>query len=218
MQSFRLTLSFAVLAAIWGACAAGCGNTDNGPGDAALNSTNGHSDATSDSTMTADGPSVVVDGADASRPAADAPPESAADTSVATEASDRAAEASTDATLDTLSDGVAIADSGLETSADVSVADVAGDVCILDANVPDAPLGDAGATTGSCIACLNTSCGPPLTACTSDCACPGQVATLFTCLSGGGLLVTCLAATPAGPATALAACAANSSCLTPCGL
>jgi hypothetical protein len=104
------------------------------------------------------------------------------------------------------------------TLSDTGLPDVGPDACaIADGAVPDAPIGDTGATTASCLACIDASCATQAAACNGDCACASQAVAVFTCAAGGQSVAGCLASTPGGTAfDALAACVAFS-CRTACG-
>lgn len=99
-------------------------------------------------------------------------------------------------------DSTANVDSGSDvTAVDTSVPDV---VAIADAgrcddadlnslSLPDASLGDSGATTASCVACMKEDCAGDITACNTDCACKDGVDDALNCVaSAGGLSLTCL--------------------------
>lgn len=89
-------------------------------------------------------------------------------------------------------------DVNAQTVADSSVADGAGDpdaddaaVCRPDASLVtvapvDAALDDAGASVGTCLGCLKTSCGSQVSACNEDCACNGIFDCVFECLASVG--------------------------------
>jgi hypothetical protein len=101
------------------------------------------------------------------------------------------------------------------------------DACVPDTSlssipVPDAALGEAGATAASCVMCIAgaSACQPLVTACNQSCACIGAFEAFSNCLSTpGGSFVACLgdlsslaSFTDAGSTTACGA-----SCLVQCG-
>lgn len=93
-------------------------------------------------------------------------------------------------------------DSGADVSkADTSTQDV---VVIADAGrcddadlnnltLPEVSLGDGGATTTTCVACMKEDCAGDITQCNKDCACKDGVDDALNCVAGaGGLSLTCL--------------------------
>ncbi len=89
------------------------------------------------------------------------------------------------------------ADSGsgqmTEAAAETGSADSAVDTgveaapCVPDADitmlmVPDAGIGDSGATVPACFACIQSLCGTQLSACSGDCACNSAVQQFAGCL------------------------------------
>jgi len=76
------------------------------------------------------------------------------------------------------------------------------DASLTALSVPDASLDDAGATTGTCLACANTSCTSDITACQGDCACLDALVCVYQ---------NC--GTELGNTTSLAECAASASCI-----
>jgi hypothetical protein len=100
-------------------------------------------------------------------------------------------------------DSAANADSGSDvtTAADTSNADVvqvvdAGrcdDADLNDLSLPDASLGDSGASTATCVACMKASCAGDITQCNADCTCKDGVDDALNCVAGaGGLSLSCL--------------------------
>jgi hypothetical protein len=74
------------------------------------------------------------------------------------------------------------AEASQEAAADTG-ADVA---CVPDADlasimVPDASLGDSGATVPQCFACIQSTCGTEFTACNADCGCNSGVQAFVMC-------------------------------------
>jgi hypothetical protein len=117
--------------------------------------------------------------------------------------------------------GEAGMDSGMEAAACVPDAD------LTTLMLPDASLGDSGATVPSCFACIETTCTTEVAACNVDCACNSAVSDFVTCVAGGmspincGMtlaavdmqssnLAFCVAGTPFGPGPGcLASCGAG---------
>lgn len=127
-------------------------------------------------------------------------------------------------------DSAATPDSG----ADVTVAHDAGPdvVTVIDAapprcddggienlNIPDAALGDGGATTGSCLTCTKESCAGQVAKCDKDCDCENGIDDALTCIaSKGGLDISCLGDLQDNAnATALGTCI-YSACSDECGI
>jgi hypothetical protein len=117
-----------------------------------------------------------------------------------------------------------------EAASEAAPQDTGSDACAIDASlsdIPDAAIGDAGATTETCFSCIQTNCGSELTACNADCTCKTDVATLITCIASGAGAETCGAGVLGGndtAATALLECIAGPllggsgpGCLTQCG-
>jgi hypothetical protein len=55
------------------------------------------------------------------------------------------------------------------------------DASIDELSIPDASVGDSGANTGACFACLKTNCKSELVACNDNCDCRGAVTNFLTC-------------------------------------
>jgi hypothetical protein len=119
-----------------------------------------------------------------------------------------------------------------EAAAETGSMDAGPEACAVDANmaslmVPDASLGDAGATTSGCLTCIQTNCSSGVTACSADCACDTAVVGLLGCVASGASLVTCGTPLLTGgdpTETALLSCLAGPAfggsgpgCLTECG-
>jgi hypothetical protein len=85
--------------------------------------------------------------------------------------------------------------------ADTGPACVDADLTTL--NVPDAAIGDSGYSTGTCLACAQTSCGPDLTACNNDCTCRDALVCVYQ-----------HCAADFGNTTQLATCAIGNGCVT----
>ena len=83
--------------------------------------------------------------------------------------------------------------------------------------VPDLAINDAGATTTTCLACIDTSCATQATACNGDCACAGNVVSLLICTASGQSAQACLTSGGDSAFTALALCT-GLLCGRPCGL
>jgi hypothetical protein len=99
-------------------------------------------------------------------------------------------------------DSAANVDSGSDVQAvDTSVPDVvtvvdAGrcdDADLNDLTLPEVALGDAGATTDTCVACMKEDCAGDITQCNKDCACKDGVDDALNCVAAaGGLSLSCL--------------------------
>jgi hypothetical protein len=99
-------------------------------------------------------------------------------------------------------DSAANVDSGSDvTAVDTSVQDVvtvvdAGrcdDADLNDLTLPDASLGDSGASTATCVACMKEDCASDITKCNADCVCKDGVDDALNCVAtAGGLSITCL--------------------------
>jgi hypothetical protein len=79
-------------------------------------------------------------------------------------------------------------------SGDAGVTDgcVFGDASILTSNPADAALNDSGASVGTCLSCVQTSCKGAANACDEDACCESTFDCLFNCLGGvGGSLINC---------------------------
>ncbi len=126
---------------------------------------------------------------------------------------DVAAALTPDATPD-----AAVVDAARDASSGPAVSEGGLDACGIDANVPDVPIGDAGATTVGCVTCVNTNCAALAAACTTSCACPTELGALLACVATGQALFTCIQVTPgSATVTALATCGALA-CSRACGL
>ena len=94
-------------------------------------------------------------------------------------------------------------------------------------DVPDASIGDAGATLPGCYSCLETLCGSQFAACNTDCGCSKSVDVFVQCMAAGTSTLSCGMSLGGGGnpnATALLQCAAaplfggmGPGCLSPCG-
>jgi hypothetical protein len=103
--------------------------------------------------------------------------------------------------------------------------------CALDANIatlsiPDAAIGDTGASTGGCLSCIQSRCGAEVAACDSDCTCKADVVAFLACVALGGSVTTCGLPLVSGSSAGfpLAQCAGGSAlggagagCVTVCG-
>ena len=56
------------------------------------------------------------------------------------------------------------------------------DADLLSIQVPDAAIGDSGATAAECYQCTKDTCSSSLSACNADCSCKDTIVGLFTCL------------------------------------
>ena len=75
-----------------------------------------------------------------------------------------------------------------------AAADVA---CVPDANitmlpVPDASIGDSGATAAGCFSCIEAACPTLIAQCNQSCACVAAFEMFDLCLAQGGGLLTCV--------------------------
>jgi hypothetical protein len=60
--------------------------------------------------------------------------------------------------------------------------------------IPDAPIGDSGATTGACVQCATTKCAEAIGACDQSCACQGVAAGALQCyLNNADSPIVCVA-------------------------
>jgi hypothetical protein len=96
-----------------------------------------------------------------------------------------------------------------EAAAETGPADAGPDACTVDADlstlqVPDASIGDSGATTAECYSCIETTCSTQLTACNGDCTCKTDIVQFIACVGGGGQILTCGAPLVGGDPAALA--------------
>jgi len=123
-----------------------------------------------------------------------------------------------------------------EAAAETGPQDAAPEACAVDADlsslqVPDASIGDSGATTAECYSCIETTCSSQLTTCNGDCTCKTDIITFITCVGGGGQILTCGGPLLTGgdpAALALLVCTGGSAaaqlggsgpgCLKPCGV
>lgn len=96
-------------------------------------------------------------------------------------------------------------DSGVDSTAvdaapdvkpDTAIVDSAAEACPVDANlstlpVPDASLGDAGATAAGCVACVKVACPNLLPKCQMTCGCVEAFVMFESCVGNGGQLISC---------------------------
>ena len=117
-------------------------------------------------------------------------------------------------------------DSGLDgpKTTDATATDSPANECvdadITNLAIPDASLGDGGANTAECSACLKKNCSGELDVCQADCQCREGVLSFFNCVGTGKPLTTCGASLAGAGSTAqgLALCAFSSGCDTKCGV
>lgn len=57
--------------------------------------------------------------------------------------------------------------------------------------VPPAPIGDSGATTTDCVACVRTECRDQAAVCEADCPCRDEVLRFFACIGSGATIAAC---------------------------
>ncbi|MEO8800065.1 MAG: hypothetical protein ABI551_19370 [Polyangiaceae bacterium] len=79
----------------------------------------------------------------------------------------------------------------------VTVVDAAPPRCddggIENLSIPDAALGDGGATTSSCLTCTNESCASQVAKCDKDCECENGIDDALACIGAkGGLDISCI--------------------------
>jgi hypothetical protein len=86
-------------------------------------------------------------------------------------------------------------------------------------DVPDAAIGDSGATIPGCYACFEVRCMSQFAACNADCACAKSLYGFSECVNAGGSALNCGAMFMMGsPNAALLANCAASNCQLQCGL
>ncbi|HEX7667828.1 MAG TPA: hypothetical protein VF407_25045 [Polyangiaceae bacterium] len=90
---------------------------------------------------------------------------------------------------------------------------------IENLSIPDAALGDGGATTATCLTCTKESCASQIKACDKDCDCENGIDDALTCIGEkGGLDSTCIGdLQDNSAATALGECL-YLSCQNECGI
>ena len=67
------------------------------------------------------------------------------------------------------------------------------DARITEPELPDAALGDSGATVASCVACVEESCGTEVATCQAECGCREAAIGFFRCLGAGATSSACSA-------------------------
>ena len=132
--------------------------------------------------------------------------------------------------------GTEPADSGADVTALDATPDVAHDSAIVDAppeaeacavdadlatlSVPDASLGDSGATAPECVSCVKTACPTLIGKCQMSCGCVTAFVDFEQCIGTGMALIGCATSTLLGANTGIMesdlACAL--SCETECGV
>jgi hypothetical protein len=198
MRQARSFLLFVASISLVSIGVTGCGSSDDtaapdgaGPGSAV----DASSDGAREATVGPDAAGFRVDGADA---AADAPIGAPVDATVDASPDapiDAQLDAGTDVTVDAPSDVTSAPDAGL-------------DVCSLpDAALPDAAIGNTGATTTSCLGCVGTTCASQAAACNGDCVCAADAIAVFACVASGQSALGCLTSVAGSSAfTALSLC------------
>lgn len=128
---------------------------------------------------------------------------------------DEATPARADGGGDAVSDTAAATD-GKKEAAPVECVDA--DITTLS-SIPDAALGDAGKSIGTCASCIKSNCTAELDACQDDCDCRDSVLSFFTCVGSGKSITACGAGlvSAGSAATALGGCALQSGCAAECG-
>jgi len=95
------------------------------------------------------------------------------------------------------------------------------DANIGDLSLPDASLGDSGASIGTCLSCTKASCSTQVTACNASCQCKNDIDDALGCVAAkGGLNASCIGGLLSGgdpSATNLGQCIV-AACKTECGL
>jgi hypothetical protein len=204
--------------------AAACGSSDDTSGQPGNSTIDGGADGTTTgdaATTDAPGDVALPDAAldtaanpDVSVDAATGAPDAAKEASVgAPEPTPEAGPA--DATSDASPDATLVADGASDAPAPV----LGLDACSLpDGGIPDLALNDRGATTTSCLACIDANCATEAAACNGDCACAGDIIALFVCAASGQSTLACVASgTPNAAFTSLAVCA-DVACGGACGI
>lgn len=86
-------------------------------------------------------------------------------------------------------------------------------------SLPDASLGDSGATTGTCVACMQASCASQITKCDESCSCKAGVDDALTCVANAGTLDTsCLGGLTGDPNAQNLGLCIYAACKNECGL
>jgi hypothetical protein len=134
----------------------------------------------------------------------------------------------TDVTNDVVAEA-APKEAAAETSTQDSPAACVPDADITHLTIPDASIGDSGASTDGCYACIQTTCSTQLSACNADCTCNTAVRGFLTCVAAGGSTLSCGTSLATGGGSAglpLGLCVAGSAvpggsgagCLHACGV
>lgn len=131
-------------------------------------------------------------------------------------------ESPTDAGADVTKDQGA-PDTGMPEAAMEAAAMDSGMACAVDASleslmVPDAAIGDSGATAPGCVACIEANCSPQLMACDNDCACKTAIVGFLGCAATSPNPISCAGMFTGADTTAqgLGLCAYGG-CQKPCG-
>jgi hypothetical protein len=82
-------------------------------------------------------------------------------------------------------------DSGMGMDSAQEAAACVPDASLLSLMLPDASLGDSGATVPSCFGCIETTCMTEVAACNLDCACNSAVQDFVTCVAAGTSPLIC---------------------------
>jgi hypothetical protein len=119
---------------------------------------------------------------------------------------------------------VTVVDAGADAIEDSAPPPCVNDADLSTITVPDAALGDAGASVGTCLACTKSSCGPEVQDCQDECECRAAISDFYGCLAAdGGSLFGCASGlaggggTPSGATAALGQCVLLG-CSDECGL
>ncbi len=91
---------------------------------------------------------------------------------------------------------VTAVDAAPDVAKDSAPVDTGPEACAVDADlatlpVPDASLGDSGATAPECVACVKTMCPALLPKCQASCACVTAFVSFEQCIATGESLITC---------------------------
>jgi hypothetical protein len=117
------------------------------------------------------------------------------------------------------------ADAAPDVKADTGPVDTGPEACAVDADlstlpVPDASIGDSGATAAECVACVKTACPTLLPTCQMTCGCVTAFVDFEQCIGSGMALIGCATSTLLGANTGITetqlACAF--SCESECGI
>lgn len=92
------------------------------------------------------------------------------------------------------------------------------DVNITDLPIPDASIGETGATVAGCVSCVETACPSLPAVCDMTCGCPAAFIGFEQCLGAGGSILTCAGGLAEGAGIPLTSLACAAACSPQCGL